>query len=78
MHTKNKYRNNLQELIILLHHCQNGSKKQQTYKVWICQSVGKLKGVGHQAKSKMKDLIIQKITDLQLHIRHHGIPKVQI
>ena len=33
---------------------------------------------GHQEKSKMKDLIIHKITDLQLHIRHHSISKVQI
>ena len=51
---------------------------KKTYKLWICQSVGKLKVVGHQAKSKMKDLSIHTITDIQLHVRHHGMPKVQI
>ena len=32
--------------------------KTETYKVWIYQSVGKLKGLGHQEKQKMKDLSI--------------------
>ena len=52
--------------------------KTKTYKLWICQSVGKLKGIGNQAKPKMKDLSIHTITDLQIHVCHHGIPKVQI
>ena len=41
-------------------------------KVWQCQSVVKLKGVGHMAIAKMNDLIIHMIADLQLHVRHRG------
>ena len=54
------------------------TKKTRTDKVWICDSVGKLKGVGHQAKETMNDLSIHTIADLQLHVHHHGIPKVHI
>ena len=76
MITKNKYRKNLQEFKILIHHRHNGFKK--TDKVWIYESVGKLKGVGQQENSKMNELSIHTIDDLQLHVHHHGIPKVPI
>ena len=66
----------MQELEILLHHRHNGQKK--TDKVWLCESLGKLKGVGKQAKSKMNELSIHRISDLQLHVHHHGIPKVPL
>ena len=46
--------------------------------MWLCESVGKLKGVGHQKKTKMKELSIHKIADLKLHFHHHSIPKVPI
>ena len=45
-------------------------------KVWLCESAGKLKGVGQQAKAKMNELSIHTIDNLQLHVHHHGIPKV--
>ena len=47
-------------------------------KVWICESVGKLKGVGQLAKAKTNKLSIHTISDLQLHVHRHGIPKVLI
>ena len=53
-----KYRNNLQQFESLLHHRHNWSKKTKTDKVWICGSVGKLKGVWNQAKEKINELII--------------------
>ena len=74
MRTKKKYINNLQGFESLLHHRHNGFKK--TDKVWLCESVGKLKGAGHKAKAKMNELSIHTIADLQLHVRYHGIPKV--
>ena len=77
MRTKNKYRKNLQELEILLHHRHNGPGKK-TDKVWPCESVGKPKGKGHQVKEKITELSIHTISDLQLHVHHHGIPKVPI
>ena len=45
-------------------------------KVWICENVGKIKGLEQKAKDKMNELSIQTIADIQLHIFHHGIPKV--
>ena len=47
-------------------------------KVWICESVGKPKGLGQQAKAKTNKFRIHTIADLQLHVSHHGIPKVHI
>ena len=52
--------------------------KEKTDKVWLCEYVGKLKGVGKLAKEKMDELSIHTIADLQLHDHHHGIPKVLI
>ena len=47
-------------------------KKIKTEKVWLCESVGKLKGVGQLAKAKMNELRIHTIADLQLHVFHRG------
>ena len=47
-------------------------KKTTTDKVWLCESVGKLKGVGQLAKAKMNELRIHMIADIQLHVRHCG------
>ena len=74
---KKKYLKNSQELEKLLHHCQNGSFLKLD-KVWICESVVNLKGLGQQAKVKINELSIHTIADLQLHFHHHGIPKVHI
>ena len=52
--------------------------RKKTDHVWLYESVGKLKGLGNQAKSKMNELRIHTISDLQPHVRHHGIPKVPI
>ena len=53
-------------------------KKIETDKVWICESAGKVKGVGQQEKAKTNKLSIHTIADLQLCVHHHGIPKVTI
>ena len=47
-------------------------RKTNTDKIWICESVFKLKGVGHLAIAKMNELRIQTIADLQHHVRHCG------
>ena len=52
--------------------------EKNTEKLWLCESVGKLKSVGQQAKLKMNKLSIHKIAVLQLHVRRHGTPKVPI
>ena len=53
-------------------------QKTKTDKLWLCESVGKLKGIGQLAKAKMNELSIHTISNLQLHVCHHGIPKVPI
>ena len=53
-------------------------KKTDTEKVWLCESVGKLQGVGQQEKAKTNELSIHTIADLQLHVHHHGIPNLPI
>ena len=45
---------------------------------WICESVGKLKGVGKQEKVKINELSILTISGIQLHVHNHGILKVHI
>ena len=51
--------------------------KKNTDKVWICKSIGKLKGVGQVALSKTNELIIHTIADMQLHVHHHGKVPIQ-
>ena len=53
---------------LLRHRCSRFKKK--TDKVWLCESVDKLKGVGHLAIEKMNELRIHTIADLQLHVCH--------
>ena len=74
---QNKYRKNFARFQKLTSSSSKWAEKK-TEKVWICESVGKLKGVGQQEKAKMNELIIHTIADLQLHVRRHGIPKVHI
>ena len=78
MLTRNKYRNSLKEFESLLHHCRSGSEKTKTDKVWLCEYVGNLKGVGQMVKAKKNELKIHMIADLQLYVCHHVIQKVRI
>ena len=38
-------------------------------KIWLYESVGKLKGIGNQGEVKMNDININAIADLQRYIR---------
>ena len=40
-------------------------KKIKTDKIWLCESVGKLKGIGNQGEVKMNEINIHTISDLQ-------------
>ena len=46
--------------------------KTNTDKVWLCESVGKLKGVGHLVIAKMNELVTHTIAYIHLHVLHHG------
>ena len=46
--------------------------EKNTDKVCLCESVDKLKRVGHLEIAKMNELRIHTIADIQLHVSHHG------
>ena len=50
----------------------------KTDKIWLCESVGKLKGTGKQGESKTNEMNIHKIADLQRYVISYGFPKLQI
>ena len=53
-------------------------EKLKTDKIWLCESVGKLKGIGKQGEVKMNEINIHNIADLQRYVRSYGLPKLPI
>ena len=53
-------------------------KKTKTDKIWLCESVGKLKGIGKQGEVKMNEMNIHTIADLQRYFRSYGLTKLPI
>ena len=47
-------------------------------KIWLCESVGKLKGLGNQGEVKMNDINGHTIADFQGYVRSYGLPKLPI
>ena len=47
-------------------------------KIWLYESVGKLKGIGNQREVKMNDINIHTIAYLQRYVRSYGLPKLLI
>ena len=43
-------------------------KKMKTDNIWICESIGKLKGIGKQGEAKMNEMNIHTIYDSQKHV----------
>ena len=50
----------------------------KTEKIWLCESVGKLKGIGKQGEVKMHDINVHTIADLQRYVQSYGLPKLTI
>ena len=44
-------------------------RKIKTDQIWICESVGKLKGIGKQREVKMNEINIHTIADLQRYVQ---------
>ena len=53
-------------------------EKIKTDKIWICESVGKLKGIGTQEEVKTTEINIHTISDLQRYVWSYGLPKLPI
>ena len=50
----------------------------KTDKIRICESVGKLKGIGNQGEAKIDEMKIHTIYDLQMYVQSYGLPKLPI
>ena len=46
--------------------------------MWICESVGKLKGIGNEGEVKMNEINIHTIADLQMYVLSYGFTKLLI
>ena len=53
-------------------------KKIKTDKIWICESVVKLRGIGKHGEVKMNEINIHAIVNLQRYVQSYGLPKLQI
>ena len=50
----------------------------KTEKIWLCESVGKLKGIGKQGEVKMHDITVHTIANFQRYVQSYGFPKLSI
>ena len=53
-------------------------EKIKTDKIWLCESVDKLNGMGKQGELKMNDINVYTITDFQRYVRSYGLPNLSI
>ena len=53
-------------------------EKIKTDKIWLCESVGKLKGIGKQGEVKMHEIKVHTISDFQWYVQSYGLPKLSI
>ena len=53
-------------------------KKIKTDKIWLCESVGRLKGIGKEGEVKINEINIHTIADLQRYVRSYGLSKLPI
>ena len=50
----------------------------KTDKIWMCESVGKVKGIGNQGEAKMNEMKIHTIDNLQRYVWSYGFTKLTI
>ena len=53
-------------------------RKFKTDKIWLFESVGKLKVIGKQGEMKMNEINIHTIADLQRYVWSYGLLKLPI
>ena len=53
-------------------------QKIKTDKIWLCESVGKLKGIGKLGEVKMNEINVHTIADFQRYVQSYGLPKLSI
>ena len=53
-------------------------KKIKTEKIWLYESVSKLKGIGKQGEVKMHEINVHAIAYFQRYVQSYGLPKLSI
>ena len=53
-------------------------QKIKTEKIWLCESVGKLKGIGKHGEVKMHEINVHTIANFQRYVQSYGFPKLSI
>ena len=71
-------RNELERIRKLTSSSSPWVKNIKTDKIWLCESVGKLKGMGKQGEVKMNEINVHTTTDFQRYVRSYGFPKLSI
>ena len=65
---KKEMRNKLERIRKLTSSSSPWVEKTKTDKIWICESVGKLKVIGKQGEVKTNEINIHTIADLQRYV----------
>ena len=73
---KKEIRNKLERIRKLTSSSSPWVEKIKTEKIWICESVGKLKGIGNQGEVKMNEINAHTIADFQRYVKSYGLPKL--
>ena len=71
-------RNELERIRKLTSSLSPWVEKIKTEKIWLCESVGKLKGIGKQGEVKMHDINVHTIADFQKYVQSYGLPEMSI
>ena len=71
-------RNELERIRKLTSSSSPWVKRIKTEKIWLCEYVGKLKGIGKQGEIKMHEINIHTIADFQRYVKSYGLPKLSI
>ena len=71
-------RNELERIRLLTSSLSPWVEKIKTEKIWLCESVGKLKGIGKQREAKMHEINVHTIADFQRYVQSYRLPKLSI
>ena len=75
---KKEMRNELERIRNLNSSSSPWVEKIKTDKIWLCESVGKLKGIGKQGEVKIHEINVHTIANFQRCVRIYGLPKLSI
>ena len=73
---KKEMRNELERIRKLTSSLSPWVEKIKPENIWLCKSVGKLKGIGKQGEVKMHEINIHTIANFQRYIQSYVFPKL--